>query len=629
MKKLLTLITIIFLSIALIGCNPDGFFCNINPDSDLCEVTYTPVTGDYTGTIQNKALLTVVDEAEDFDFTETSINTFSHQDNEDISYVDIEEFLFVLRGGLVNYSVSSDDVIEISYRQQYGLLSFYEYYLEFDPSENTLYYNDFNFSDSFNGNSSLEYDSDLYVSDYEYIEGTNLEKTIDLDDYGIITGYEDGKFFIPLYLANLLFTGSYLNVMELDTNMYIFDDFTLIQEEVEVANLEAGVNEANITLNTINYTSLFFDHFYGLKDFFQVESYKNYFINYGLYNVDNLEDFDTLFQEFIIELDDLHTSIYDFGYNIDNVNVGGLDRDSRLAQFLEVYYDDVCYLRDEEYIFTEYDTYYIMELNEFTLDTVDYLLDSLVNIDPDKPIYIDLSCNSGGSAIAVLEVLTYLSDQPIAMSYDIPATGESYIEYYELDESRKLDNDFYVFTSNMTYSAANLMTSMVLDDELATVIGTETTGGACAVLLTVLPNNLVLTHSSHMALTNQAGEIIEYGVSPDYYVNYSNSLIETIDYINTYYSENANFNATSSYNSGSHVFDLNFQSDSIMAADFELDKYIVKLYNTLGTVVHSEEFENPNFDFSYTGDDFSYAVVIIEYRYKGVLVDEFLESVYK
>ena len=47
---------------------------------------------------------------------------------------------------------------------------------------------------------------------------------MDLANYNMHIVDYDGNYYIPLYLANLLFTGSYINVYEMNNTIYLIDD---------------------------------------------------------------------------------------------------------------------------------------------------------------------------------------------------------------------------------------------------------------------------------------------------------------------------------------------------------------------------------------------------------------------
>jgi len=81
-----------------------------------------------------------------------------------------------------------------------------------------------------------------------------------------------------------------------------------------------------------------------------------------------------------------------------------------------------------------------------------------------------------------------------------------------------MSKNYYIITSEATFSAANLLASLVKDNVLAIVIGDDSLGGACALGLTVLPNGSIITNSSNNSFTNKDGLLIEDGIEPDIYL---------------------------------------------------------------------------------------------------------------
>ncbi len=621
LKKLLLLIVFVCFLFTT-GCMDNSWLCDL---ADAFCGPYEPLTSNYEGQIQNWEVRVLQDATEDFNIDTQSINFFSYEENEGIPYVDIEEFLYLLRDVLEDYTIVDGDTLQISYKVNLSgqLFNFYEYIMIFDPEDNSVYINDMGFSGDFNNMHGFSYDTDLRVVDGEYYEG-DLERTIMLEDYDMEIIKEDERFFIPFYLANLFLTGDYINVYNgLDDVLHIVDDFTLVVDELNNQPLGPGVDELNLVKNSANYLALFLDNYYGLAEYFGYPDYEQELRDIGLYDAQTIVEFDEILEDYIYYLDDLHTSIADFGYDSDYVDISYPPENSRTMNFYDVYRNDVCYYRNYEMKFTEYYYYYILELNEFTMETVDLLEENLKAIDPDKPIYIDLACNPGGSLAGVLEVLMYMTDNPVNLRYENMATGEIFVESYQLFESRALDNEFFIFTSSMTFSAANLLTSMAKDNELATIIGTNSSGGACTVLFTVLPNNLLLTHSSLTGMLNEENELIEDGIAVDYVVDYSISLEDTLTYINHLYTNAVDFDFDDL--STTNSFNIFWQVDTLPEG-MEFEKYVVEVVNeNTDTVLFSEEVTSTSFSFNEDlGDDYHvYTVrVIAFYDYAGMILEE-------
>jgi len=114
MKKIMIGIAFVIIASLLAGCTP-AIVCGINPDADNCTIEYTPITNDTIGDVTSADKLEVVDVANDFDFTITELGTFDYVLNQDIPYVDVEEFLYVLQEGLMYYTVTKDLTMQVTY----------------------------------------------------------------------------------------------------------------------------------------------------------------------------------------------------------------------------------------------------------------------------------------------------------------------------------------------------------------------------------------------------------------------------------------------------------------------------------------------------------------------------------
>ncbi len=621
MKKILMLVSVLSIFL-LTGCFGQSQ-CFRSPNLESCKITYTPITGDTTGEIQNDEVLNIFYTTEDYVFSYDALSIFTFSENEGIPYVDVEEFLFVMHECLNYYIITIDGTVTIRYQVNYSGTFFggYEFLMELDPIENTIYFNDLNFTSEFNTTPNLDHESNLRVVSGDYIDG-NLEATIDLDDYNIKMKEEDGALFIPLYLANVLLTGSYMNVYQNGQTLYIVDDFTLANDFLVDESMAApDVDVSNLIENSANFTAMYFDYFYGLKSYFGVDSYKDLFESIGLYDAQTLAEFDEILFSFIFSLTDLHTSIFSLGYDSDQAQFSYPEDNQKLTRFYEAYYSDTCEVRSNEFSFREYEFYYIMEINEFTMDTLSYLQTNLVHLDESKPIFIDLACNPGGSLLSVLELMAFMTDKPFEFKYEITATGEIYKQTYISTNETPINNTFYLFTSNASFSAANLFVSMVKDNHLATVIGNDTSGGACAVVFAVLPNNMIITHSSYMAMLNENDEIIEEGVSPDYYYTDSVDIVDLISFAENYYFSEVGRNIED--NTLNNVVDFTITSgvftEDATLVNYEVVVSSVETNEVLNTVTYTSNSFNYHSVLSITGPMVS-IIVYAHYEYLGMIV---------
>jgi len=449
-----------------------------------------------------------------YEFSQSKIGVFTLDSNPGVLYVDIEAFISLLDEGIVDFQSSYDaGVLTLSYSfDDVNQMS-----IKLDSIQETIEYTNFNIFSSLNEPYEFSYENGFNSESVDYIEG-DLSGTIDLKMYDMAIEEKDNHIYLPLYLANLFFTGQMFEVYHIEDTLYVVDQLGTFQEAFEPQSIENEEDEENMVYQTINYLALLFDYFYGLREYYGVDSYLIEFEDLGFYNQTTFEGFNALFQRYIYSLGDLHNNILAFGYDADQTENVIPAYNDRIYQYYQVSMVENCAMR-EEISLIEYDDYYKLSINAFTLNTKDLMADLMIDIDPNKDIYIDLACNGGGYIYSIFEVLAYLSNDPIEMNYMNLQTGEYYQELYTPKEDVSLDNQFYVYINKSTYSAANLFVELVKENELAFVFGHQTFGGSASVSKTILPNNLWLTYSSNTVLLNQDLENIERGVEPNYFLD--------------------------------------------------------------------------------------------------------------
>jgi C-terminal processing protease CtpA/Prc len=107
-----------------------------------------------------------------------------------------------------------------------------------------------------------------------------------------------------------------------------------------------------------------------------------------------------------------------------------------------------------------------------------------------------------------------------------PVDGSATTYFYESDYVA-FDYDWYVMTSSVTFSAANLMASMAKEMEAATIIGTQSSGGAASIGLFVTPDGTLLLRSTLNVFANVSVDAnqnrtytsVEAGVPVDFVLN--------------------------------------------------------------------------------------------------------------
>jgi hypothetical protein len=624
MKKKVALITILF-TFFLIGCQEQS-------------IATSTTTTETTNIVDTQYNVDVVNLVENLDFASQTLTIYNHSNQLGIPYVDIQEFIGVLEEGLVDIESSvNSDSISIVYKTYYSASEYITREMRLDSLSNTIYYNDFNFS-NYLGIDNTEYETSLEIIDYVVNDSGVLSKMIDLDDYDLDILLIDDSFQISFHLANLLFTGNILNLYLLEDQVYITDDIETIIAEMDNYFLPESIAEAELIKYTSDFTDFLFDNFYGLKEEIG-NSVNNHVLDDSSFSsrleaadfssATTLKEFDDSLQEFIYSLDDLHTTIIDFGYNKNAVELIAPESKTRTNWFYNSLVKNGYFNKDFDIQLTEEDLYYDLEIIELNLETKDKLANFFQDLDPNKKIIVDLTCCTGGNLIAVLELLAYVTDDPISFSYKNPATNECYTETYQAASPIALENEFQFYTSNATFSAAHLIVSIVKDNDLGIVFGNSTSGGACSVNYTILPNNLILTYSTNFLMLSDSLNPIEYGIHPDIAVSPLESDGTTYNEVNGYLSRWSVVELYST-NSTSNHFEIHIGPDRI-SEDVNILSYKITVYNEdCSEVLLSETTIASDSEYVFTHSFAEYKELIkirveCTYERSGIFIDGVVE----
>lgn len=142
-------------------------------------------------------------------------------------------------------------------------------------------------------------------------------------------------------------------------------------------------------------------------------------------------------------------------------------------------------------------------------------------------VVIDITLNGGGAVDALIGVLGFLTNDVNVNIYN-PLTASKSSLHYAVDtnldgkvNSSDLQSDynFYVLTSSYSFSCANLFASICKENNLATIIGETSGGGACVVRACATADGLTFQMSGDSRLStvsNGTYTDIDSGVTPDY-----------------------------------------------------------------------------------------------------------------
>ncbi len=417
-------------------------------------------------------------------------------------------------------------------------------------------------------------------------------KTIVLDfgKYDIDIILKDKKCYFPFSVLNTLFGAeNYSNLYFNGDKIYMA---YFVGADLEESSLKE-IKQSSLTntlsseeLRKANYNDLLFtlDTFYGLKNYKNISSFDEYIKSNGIKEKllsTNPEVFEQGYKDlFYGLLNECHTGIISSSYYTGGNKVSsteGAKEDSNFVKMKETstllgdYYEE--HYTEKTYFEIVGNTAYIMPF-EFVTGTNDQIFNSDGSVKEDaykydtfrlfiysmerikanpsvKNIVVDLSRNGGGNGAAMYRALGFLKQgyyatvkneiMGLTVTYEINV--DTNLDGKYTTEDAYPDYNWYVLTSGLTYSAANIFASICKDQGLAKIIGVASGGGMCGVVPVVLMDGTAFQMSGSSLLyvsmqnyktTNQKTSYIEGGVAVDAAVDYEvfydretmNSIIE-------------------------------------------------------------------------------------------------------
>ena len=514
--------------------NSRTIIVNINPPSDV--TLSRTVALPFTNTSE-EYLVTNIESVPVF-FTETG----------NVPYMDIEDF-FSMVNGAVEF-----DLLQFEKDQNLFFMSYalededsegnpitFEYSASLDFSLNTLTVGSFDFFSNYVQSTETSFSDGLIFLGGFGTYGASV--TIPLGDYRVDLVQYQGKYLMPIAVMNLLFLHSiYYDVYYNGDALYGFDTFTALDDpsiisQIRTSSLNSQNMPKDVRQTTYHFLALALDYFYGLKRDKDIDTFYDVLPLY----VDNLllGNDRTIYSElfkFIYALDDLHSWYETPGfyerpsYSLSIASLGQLGPESQrfyeglsaMRGRIEAVYGsgnlppDLRLLDDNKIA--------VIFFQNFSVDTPDLVKDILDNLPPTvESVIIDLSYNTGGNVGAVFRLFGYMTEEPILYHRLNPGDNSS-VTYSLGSEYVAFDFDWYIASSSVTFSAANLMTSMAKELGIATIIGSKSSGGAASIGVFVTPDGSLLMRSTNSVFAtvvrdgqgNSVYQSIEKGITPDY-----------------------------------------------------------------------------------------------------------------
>ena len=400
------------------------------------------------------------------------------------------------------------------------------------------------------------------IIDYEYNEGNKL--VLNLKKYDFYIYQTQNSCFIPFALfetifleipfgVNFVFNGQDYYSISLD---YLYDRYGYTSYGSSYYSLLNGQTESE-QIKKFAYNQLLFvmDNFYGLKELKNIDNFSNYFSNIGI-NMNNFEN--KLIELTNYYLDDPHSSlsipsIYET-YNETQIikdkksylgkkskeidesltTLKTLRRSYNMFNDPLKVYNNVAYLIYDEFIYDSSLDLYNSDIRRALTDVdgfsymyyyLNYIKNNYTSVDK---IVIDISQNSGGYVDSAVDMLGFMknnyyinlinksTNSNIKLNINIDCNLDR--SFSDLD-SFENQFDFYILTSNASFSCANTFASVLQEQKMATIIGENSAGGACVVQKITLINGIQLNISGPIAFSNDDYELIENGITVDHKID--------------------------------------------------------------------------------------------------------------
>ncbi len=160
---------------------------------------------------------------------------------------------------------------------------------------------------------------------------------------------------------------------------------------------------------------------------------------------------------------------------------------------------------------------------------VEMMMDQIMIESPNlENIILDLSWNTGGNIGALYRIVGFITDQPFRVSSIDGDTNGNSSYYVVIDEG--IDSyanlNWSLLITPVTFSAANEMATIFMENNLGPIIGVTSGGGACSITPVLLPNGTAFTMSSNNIGAYRTGagtdedpyvfHNTEFGIEPDY-----------------------------------------------------------------------------------------------------------------
>ena len=469
-----------------------------------------------------------------------------------------------IESDIITYTMIEEHIMKLEYSATYtdfdGVTEITEtYWAEVDFELNTFTVQNFDFFGGYIAETESDYGEGLNYVNATYRDGHTV--TIPLGEYGFdLTIYEDGEetlYLMPFDIANIIFMNDvYYQAYYNGDMVYGIDTFALsggdetLMSQIHDSSYNSETMGDDIKMATYNALALIMDYFYGLKPDKGYDSYYDTLKNYGksMQTGSDNQVYNRIF-DLMYGMDDLHTSHVFYGY-YDSRTTSGVSL-SDFGPGITDFYDGLFEVQDlliakfgeadgqpdiPEYSIINNGTVAVIHITGFTIDTPNDFKDTLDGLPSSvEDVVIDLTYNTGGNIGAVMRIFGYMTEEQFNYHSQNPADGSA-VTYYIESDYVAYDYNWYVLTSSVTFSAANMFASMAKELDIP-VIGQKSSGGASSIGAFITPDGSAIMISTNNVLSTKVGTnyvSVESGVPVDEYINNIASDEQLVEAINKY-----------------------------------------------------------------------------------------------
>ncbi len=577
MKKILSLISVIFIIFAFGSCKDSDDESGSSPDAGGEKSTENKYPLYYQGAKLQELPLYFLNDVNDLPYIEVDdcvalLKNF-------YQFIDKSDELSISKSGSIVTLVRQNETygvnIPVTIDFENDTIRFQDYDLfTMPPSRSTIL--DVTSLDFFD-----EQGQPRLIQKVEptYLPRLGEPLELNLGSYGIDLPIRDGKYLIPLQtLSDIFVAPVFLNSLYFNGKSVIIASDLSANGDQKSRELyyqgERGERSAELTKFGYSELCLMLDNLYGLKDHKEISSFDKLFQTVGSSSVpDRAIVQDQSLKSYLLGssvltadkaiytligdfLDDNHSKWFNFSYltgEHEGYAPNGKARE-RLAEYFKQYTDarkvfypdgvpryeeknDTAFITFDsfEMAVNNLDEYYTTPIDKLpendTIALMMYAHDKITRENsPIKNVVIDLSCNRGGAADTAVFVISWFLEVA-DVSFKNTMTGACCTTSYRCDANRDHEFDekdtlgdrkLFCLTSPVSFSCGNFVPSAFRESEKVTLLGRTSAGGACIVQPVSSAWGTCFRISGSMRLAymkNGSYYDIDQGAEPDYTIS--------------------------------------------------------------------------------------------------------------